>query len=172
MKIKNRLFLLGAAMAVMSSSAFADTTGTQTFTANVTANTCTIDDVNHTFNVLVERRSISTLQILDHHDFNVSGCPASVNNVNVVFAYDSNGGADPYIYLKNHGTASGKAQFQINADGTEKKVYKPGVSKSFPVTGGAGKVPVYLTVNGSGYSNAGVTSGTVDMSASITFDFS
>ncbi|ECC9580919.1 hypothetical protein DTG57_24485, partial [Salmonella enterica subsp. houtenae] len=137
-----------------------------------TANTCTIDDVNHTFNVLVERRSISTLQILDHHDFNVSGCPASVNNVNVVFAYDSNGGADPYIYLKNHGTASGKAQFQINADGTEKKVYKPGVSKSFPVTGGAGKVPVYLTVNGSGYSNAGVTSGTVDMSASITFDFS
>ncbi|MCT7140309.1 hypothetical protein [Salmonella enterica] len=37
MKIKNRLFLLGAAMAVMSSSAFADTAGTQTFTANVTA---------------------------------------------------------------------------------------------------------------------------------------
>ncbi|MCT7184756.1 hypothetical protein [Salmonella enterica] len=34
MKIKNRLFLLGAAMAVMSSSAFADTVGTQTFTAN------------------------------------------------------------------------------------------------------------------------------------------
>ncbi|ELW6661204.1 type 1 fimbrial protein [Salmonella enterica] len=73
MKIKNRLFLLGAAMAVMSSSAFADTTGTQTFTASVTANTCTIDDVNHTFNVSVERGSIGALQVLDHHDFNVSG---------------------------------------------------------------------------------------------------
>ncbi|WP_080179148.1 fimbrial protein [Salmonella enterica] len=171
MKIKNRLFLLGAAMAVMSSSAFAATNGTQTFTANVTANTCTIDDVNHTFNVSVEKGSISALQVLDHHDFKVSGCPASVNNVNVVFTYDSVGGAFPYIYLKNHGTASDKAQFQINTDGAEKNVYRPGVSKSFPVTGGTGVVPVYLTVNGSGYSNDGVTSGTVDMNASITFDF-
>ncbi|EOF5167451.1 hypothetical protein ACK1XF_004839, partial [Salmonella enterica] len=161
------------AMAVMSSSAFADTTGTQTFTANVTANTCTIDDVNHAFSVSVERQSIADFQVLDHHDFKVSGCSASVSNVNVVFDYESTGNTTgPYIYLKNHGTASEKAQFQINADGTSKTVYAPKVSKSFPVTAGAGVVPVYLTVNGSGLSNNGVTSGTVDMSASITFDFS
>ncbi|WP_205007999.1 hypothetical protein, partial [Salmonella enterica] len=66
-----------------SSSAFADTTGTQTFTANVTANTCTITGLNQTIDLgTVNTTAIST-DLVKFTDYSVSvaGCPDSVSNL-------------------------------------------------------------------------------------------
>ncbi|EAX8756085.1 type 1 fimbrial protein [Salmonella enterica subsp. enterica serovar Minnesota] len=95
MKIKNCLFLLGAAMAVMSSSAFADTMGTQTFTANVVANTCAISGLDAS--TALPDYTRADLKKAGHnsallpgnfiHTFNVTGCPASVSGMAMTVNY-------------------------------------------------------------------------------------
>ncbi|EDJ3201365.1 hypothetical protein CEH73_25580 [Salmonella enterica subsp. enterica serovar Poona] len=79
--MKNRLFLLGAAMAVMSSSAFADMMGTQTFTANVSANTCVINNLNQVIDVGTVLKNDPALKNVSERAvavFKVTGCDASV----------------------------------------------------------------------------------------------
>ncbi|ENZ3194042.1 fimbrial protein [Salmonella enterica] len=181
MKIKNRLFLLGAAMAVMSSSAFADTTGTQTFTANVVANTCTVDNLNKTvdlgsvlssdfvaaFGHKVSNKFIDT-------GFQITGCPATITTVKVTptFVLPSSGTAT-YGFVKNTGTFN--AVFATNitsANGTDdKQKWVSGTEKTFTVTNGGASVPVqgklFTSQNGGGSSSTG----TLNYAMSFTFDF-
>ncbi|EAR7761763.1 type 1 fimbrial protein [Salmonella enterica] len=181
MKIKNCLFLLGTAMAVMSSSAFADTTGTQTFTANITANTCTVDNLNKTvdlgsvfssdftsaFGSKVSNKFIDT-------GFQITGCPATITTVKVTptFVTPSSDGAK-YGFVENTGTFD--AVFATNVtsanDVDDNQKWLPGTEKSFTVTNGDASVPVqgklYLGKNGRGSSSAG----TLNYAMSFTFDF-
>ncbi|EAR0439950.1 fimbrial protein [Salmonella enterica] len=181
MKIKNRLFLLGAAMAVMSSSAFADTTGTQTFTANVVANTCTVDNLNKTvdlgsvlssdfvaaFGHKVSNKFIDT-------GFQITGCPATITTVKVTPTFVT-AGADggKYGFVKNTGTFD--AVFATNVTSAnsidDNQKWLPGTEKSFTVTNGDASVPVrgklYQGMNGGGNSSVG----TLNYAMSFTFDF-
>ncbi|EBO8547927.1 hypothetical protein AMA88_24995, partial [Salmonella enterica subsp. enterica serovar Senftenberg] len=112
----------------MSSSAFADTTGTQTFTASVTANTCTVDNLNKTvdlgsvlssdftsaFGKKVSNRFIDT-------GFQITGCPAAITTVKVTptFVVPSSGMAK-YGFVKNTGTFNAVFATNINsANGTD-----------------------------------------------------
>ncbi|EJP8365238.1 type 1 fimbrial protein, partial [Salmonella enterica] len=152
MKNTKRLFLLGAVMAVMSSSAFADTTGTQTFTANIVANTCTIanlqqnvdlgsvlsSDFTAAFGQKVSNRFIDT-------SFQVAGCPATITTVKVTPTFVSpSSGTATYGFVKNTGTFN--AVFATNvtsANGTDdKQKWVSGKEKTFTVTNGGASVPV------------------------------
>ncbi|EHE8217028.1 type 1 fimbrial protein, partial [Salmonella enterica] len=161
MKIKNCLFLLGTAMAVMSSSAFADTMGTQTFTANVTADTCTIANLNQVVdlgNVLrAEYAGLADWNVpanfsLVSVNFDVTGCGNNVTKVEVTPTFN----AEPGTYtrfVKNAGTAAGVAidtAKKSNTDFDSKRIWEPGKTKTFTLTNGAVQVPVIgaLSKNG------------------------
>ncbi|EED3638294.1 type 1 fimbrial protein [Salmonella enterica subsp. enterica] len=178
MKIKNRLFLLGAAMAVMSSSAFADTAGTQTFTATVTADTCTIANLNQAvdlgnvlradyasvgnWNVPANATSVSV-------NFDVTGCGNNITTVNVTPTFT----AEPALarFVKNAGTAAGIAFDTAklsNTDFDKSRIWENGVTKAFTLTNGAVQVPV---VGALSKNTQAVTAGTLDFQMTFAFDF-
>ncbi|ENJ5949388.1 type 1 fimbrial protein [Salmonella enterica] len=177
MKIKNCLFLLGTAMAVMSSSAFADTTGTQTFTANVTADTCTIANLNQAVelgNVLkADYAGLGNWHVpanasLVSVNFDVTGCGNNITKVNVTPTFTAESVAR---LVKNAGTATGiafdTAKEREGGDEPD-KIWEPGKTKTFTLTNGAVQVPVTgaLSTN-----DKAVTTGTLDFRMSFTFDF-
>ncbi|EAY2168150.1 type 1 fimbrial protein, partial [Salmonella enterica] len=177
MKIKNRLFLLGAAMAVMSSSAFADTTGTQTFTANVTADTCTVDNLNKTvdlgsilssdftsaFGGTVSNKFIDT-------GFQITGCPATITTVKVTPTFTSSTQNDLVV---NSGTFA--AYFATNvtsANGIDNlQAWSDGVEKDFTVTNGNTSIPVQGKLFTGAKPSGNTSIGTLDYTMSFTFDF-
>ncbi|EEA1794002.1 hypothetical protein C9588_24515 [Salmonella enterica subsp. enterica serovar Muenchen] len=182
MKIKNCLFLLGTAMAVMSSSAFADTTGTQTFTANVAANTCTVDNLNKTvdlgsvlssdftaaFGSKVSNKFIDT-------GFQITGCPATITTVKVTPTFVSpSADVGKYGFVKNTGTFNAVFATNITSANSidDNQKWISGTEKSFTVTNGDASVPVrgkvFTGQNDGGSSSAG----TLNYAMSFTFDFS
>ncbi|EBJ9224306.1 type 1 fimbrial protein [Salmonella enterica] len=180
MKIKNRLFLLGTAMAVMSSSAFADMMGTQTFTANVTANTCTIANLQQAVdlgNVLkADYASVGNWNVpanvsLVSVNFDVTGCGNNVTKVEVTPTFNAESGS-PYVrFVKNSGTAAGIAfdtAKKSNSDYDSNRVWENGKTRTFTLTNGAVQVPVIGTLS---KSDKAVTAGTLDFQMTFAFDF-
>lgn len=178
MKIKNRLFLLGAAMAVMSSSAFAATTGTQTFTANVTADTCSIDNLNKTvdlgnilssdfasaFSAKVSNKFIDT-------GFQVTGCPATITTVKVTPTFTSS--PKQSVFVVNTGTFA--AYFATNVTSANaidsNQSWANGTEKSFTVTNGNASIPVRGKLFTGGSPAGNTSTGTLNYTMSFTFDF-
>ncbi|EIK2522165.1 type 1 fimbrial protein [Salmonella enterica] len=177
MKIKNRLFLLGAAMAVMSSSAFADTMGTQTFTANVTADTCTIANLQQAVdlgNVLkADYASLGSWIVpvnmsLVSVNFDVTGCGNNITKVNVTPTFTAESLAR---FVKNSGTAAGVAfdtAKKSNSDYDSNRIWENGKTRTFTLTNGAVQVPVIGTLS---KSDKAVTAGTLDFQMTFAFDF-
>ncbi|EDP9049313.1 type 1 fimbrial protein [Salmonella enterica subsp. enterica] len=173
MKIKNRLFLLITAMAVMSSSAFAATTATQTFTANVTAGTCTIAKLDQTFDLgLLNKAELTTKDWAIPSDgrgfvvtsFDVTGCPNATTKVKVTPSFSPDSTYD-YLVL-NKGTARG-IHFSTNYGSG--KQWHNNQSREFTLTNGAVQVPFTGSAERS-KSNA-VSTGTLDFQLAFTFDF-
>ncbi|ECC4463806.1 type 1 fimbrial protein, partial [Salmonella enterica] len=178
MKIKNCLFLLGTAMAVMSSSAFADTMGTQTFTANITANTCTVDNLNKT----VDLGTIHLSDLVNHQGsghytkgigvneiFKVTNCPNALTKVQVVPTFNAGLGDD---MVKNTGTASNMyIWFNKTFDGTAPaaaNVWHNGKAREFNLTAGGADIPVNgLLLHATNDKNLG----TLDFQMTFAFDF-
>ncbi|EAO7829962.1 type 1 fimbrial protein, partial [Salmonella enterica] len=178
MKIKNCLFLLGTAMAVMSSSAFADTMGTQTFTANITANTCTVDNLNKT----VDLGTIHLSDLVNHQGsghytkgigvneiFKVTNCPNALTKVQVVPTFNAGPGDD---MVKNTGTASNMyIWFNKTFDGTAPaaaNVWHNGKAREFNLTAGGADIPVNgLLLHATNDKNLG----TLDFQMTFAFDF-
>ncbi|EEJ0783708.1 type 1 fimbrial protein [Salmonella enterica] len=176
MKIKNRLFLLGAAMAVMSSSAFAATTGTQTFTANVTADTCTITGLNETVTLPAYSRQDLTNAGHDKHSlpgqftqtFNVSGCPASVTKMTTQLNYTQAAAPTGKPVPALTGTGKGVALWLY----TPKGYFMSGNKYESTISNGSGSssvkvVPYGWFPNG----NADIVAGTYSTTLNLTFDF-
>ncbi|EKH6038264.1 type 1 fimbrial protein [Salmonella enterica] len=178
MKIKNYLFLLGTAMAVMSSSAFADTTGTQTFTANVTANTCTIANLNQVVNLgNINKTEFTDIKGSLYHfalghgvntTFEVTGCPATITTVEATPMFTGK-----ETYVKNAGTSTTAViHLGRSPDGTQltsEDSWNTGVKKSFAVSNaGAASLPVkgILTT----LTDAPVA-GTLQFNVTFAFDF-
>lgn len=174
MKIKNRLFLLGAAMAVMSSSAFADTTGTQTFTANVTADTCVVSGLDTTLftgDVLKSTiKSQKTWGVVGevHHSLNISNCPQSFTKASITPTY-TNGKQGDDIHL-DHDLGVNAYMAVPGTKGTllTPNVWNAGVKKEFTLTNGGYQVdvPVFLLKNG--YT---ITTGSFSGSVLFAVDF-
>ncbi|EBI2791681.1 type 1 fimbrial protein, partial [Salmonella enterica] len=173
----NRLFLLGAAMAVMSSSAFADTTGTQTFTANITANTCTVDNLNKTVDLGTIHFSDLVNQGNGHYTkgigvneiFKVTNCPNALTKVQVVPTFNAGPGDD---MVKNTGTASNMyIWFNKTFDGTAPaaaNVWHNGKAREFNLTAGGADIPVNgLLLQATNDKNPG----TLDFQMTFAFDF-
>ncbi|EHD2989844.1 type 1 fimbrial protein, partial [Salmonella enterica] len=162
MKIKNRLFLLGAAMAVMSSSAFADTVGTQTFTANVTVDTCTIANLNQARdlgNLLKSHFMASawSASSVYKNEFNVTNCPTTFTKVKVVPTYTAN---KQYAWVvDNAGTAKGvHLNTQTTSSGSGR--WENGKEKEFTLNNGDAVIPVNFKIERN--NNDTVTDGTLD----------
>ncbi|EDT7036495.1 type 1 fimbrial protein [Salmonella enterica subsp. enterica] len=180
MKIKNCLFLLGTAMAVMSSSAFADTAGTQTFTANVTADTCTIANLNQAVdlgNVLsADYAGLNNWHVpanvsLASVNFDVTGCGNNITTVNVTPTFTAEGGAPYNRFVKNAGTATGIAfdtGKKSEGDYDSNRIWEPGKTKTFTLTNGAVQVPVIGALS---KDDKAVTAGTLDFQMTFAFDF-
>ncbi|EJB3413736.1 type 1 fimbrial protein [Salmonella enterica] len=177
MKIKNCLFLLGTAMAVMSSSAFADTTGTQTFTANVVANTCTVDNLNKTVDLGTVHFSDFITQGTWHYKkgigvneiFKVTNCPNALTKVQVVPTFNVGPGDD---MVKNTGTAGDMyIWFNKTIDGivpAAADVWHSGKAREFNLTAGGADIPVNgLLLQASNAKNPG----TLDFQMTFAFDF-
>ncbi|EBS9007117.1 hypothetical protein CF455_24665 [Salmonella enterica] len=179
MKSVKHLFLLGTAMAVMSSSAFADTTGMQTFTANVTANTCTIDNLNKTVDLgEIGFASFGTAIGSGWHvapgygvneTFKVTNCPSTLTKVSVVPTFATGVGSD---MVKNAGTASNMViWFNKRIDNTSPasaEVWKNGESKEFELVAGGGDIPVNGILL---QSTNDKIPGTLDFQMTFAFDF-
>ncbi|EAQ7001203.1 type 1 fimbrial protein [Salmonella enterica] len=180
MKIKNCLFLLGAAMAVMSSSAFADTVGTQTFTANVTADTCTIANLNQAVDLgdvlSAEYAGLADWNVpanvsLVSVNFDVTGCGNNVTKVKVTPTFNAEPGSVYARFVKNEGTAAGFAFDTAKLSNTnfdQKRVWENGKTKTFTLTNGAVQVPVTGVLS---KSDEAVTAGTLDFQMTFAFDF-
>ncbi|EJZ1562465.1 type 1 fimbrial protein [Salmonella enterica] len=179
MKIKNRLFLLGAAMAVMSSSAFADTNGTQTFTANVTADTCTIVNLNQTFDLgsvlkadIGDANSAKGKPPIMNYSLKATGCPASFKKMTAQLSFP--GMTANYGVVPNTGTAKNASLFFLVGAGTTgtnlvgNNQLKPTSVVSTDLTGGAGELKLKGLLYDSGSS---VSDGTLSYSGTITVDF-
>ncbi|EBH8631416.1 type 1 fimbrial protein [Salmonella enterica subsp. enterica serovar Oranienburg] len=171
MKIKNRLFLLGAAMAVMSSSAFADTVGTQTFTANVTVDTCTIANLNQARdlgNLLKSHFMASawSASSVYKNEFNVTNCPTTFTKVKVVPTYTAN---KQYAWVvDNAGTAKGvHLNTQTTSSGSGR--WENGKEKEFTLNNGDAVIPVNFKIERN--NNDTVTDGTLDFQMTFAFDF-
>ncbi|HBJ6378808.1 TPA: hypothetical protein LC260_004917 [Salmonella enterica subsp. enterica serovar Eastbourne] len=180
MKIKNRLFLLGAAMAVMSSSAFAATTGTQTFTANVTADTCTIANLNQAFDVGSLLKSDSELKNgKKYHQayFDITGCDASVTKVVMTPTFDQISKAESYGYAQNKGTATVDAVWSQDTPGaTNENTAHPtylmsGKKVTVPLANGGAQVIVGFSMNASSHDSSRVKTGTLNYPLALAFDF-
>ncbi|EHX5124000.1 hypothetical protein K3Z18_004978 [Salmonella enterica] len=163
----------------MSSSAFAvSTTGTQTFTANIVANTCTIANLNQTVDLgNVLRADYAGLGYwnapanvaLVSVNFDVTGCGNNITTVNVTPTFT----AEPALarFVKNAGTAAGIAFDTAkvsNTDSDSKRIWENGVTKAFTLTNGAVQVPVVGVLS---KSNQAVTAGTLDFQMTFAFDF-
>ncbi|EOF6356449.1 hypothetical protein ACK1C8_004899, partial [Salmonella enterica] len=158
----------------MSSSAFADTAGTQTFTATVTANTCTVDNLNKTvdlgsvlssdftsaFSAMVSNRFIDT-------GFQITGCPAAITAVKVTSTFASTSG---YGFVDNNGTFDAVFATNITAANTidNSQKWTPGSEKTFTVTNGDASVPVQGKIFAQ---KSDLTAGTLNYAMSFTFDF-
>ncbi|EHM8868972.1 type 1 fimbrial protein [Salmonella enterica] len=174
MKSVKHLFLLGTAMAVMSSSAFADTTGTQTFTANVTANTCVVSGLNITLpmgNILASTlKSTKTWGVVGekHHSFNVSNCPQNITKVDVTPTYVLGAQKDDIKLDHDLGVNAYLALPGTKGALTGPNVWGTGVKKEFTLTNGGYQIdiPVFLLRNGSA-----ITDGSFSGDSLFTIDF-
>ncbi|EFR3658268.1 type 1 fimbrial protein [Salmonella enterica] len=173
MKGMKSLFLLGTALAVMSSSALADATGTQTFKANVTADTCTIANLQQNFDLGALRVGQFTghwSNDTEHEiDFNVASCPTTTTKVKVTPAFTTISAYD--FIVKNSGTAVG---VNLNLDGLlnssdSNRIWKNGKAKEFTLNNGAVTVPVYFRAQQNG--DDAVISGTLDFQMTFAFEF-
>lgn len=180
-KIKHQLFLFGASaiMAVMSSSAFAaSTTGTQTFTADITNNTCVISnkDIAHDFGEIQKPSVVAAADwgaIKKYDDvISVSNCPGSVTKTNVAFFYNQVQGMGIYGWVDNAGTAKGLG-VKLLKDRTTGAGFAPGSSGyDFTLTNGAVDIPIGIDVARVARSlvaDADVTSGTGDFRVAMVF---
>ncbi|EJB9105687.1 type 1 fimbrial protein [Salmonella enterica] len=182
MKSVKHLFLLGTAMAVMSSSAFADTTGTQTFTANVTANTCTVDNLAITKNLATYARA--EIKNAGHdgkalpgrfsHEFKVTNCPASVSSMAVTLTYNQLAAAPNKPIIDTTGTGKGVAlwMYQGTTGTGPKNYWNSGVTKNFSISNGSGTAALHMIPyswfpNGDSEIVAGSFTGVVN----VSFDF-
>ncbi|EEE9875669.1 hypothetical protein DI122_18785 [Salmonella enterica] len=171
MKIKNRLFLLGAAMAVMSSSAFADTTGTQTFTANVTADTCTIANLNQARdlgNLLKSHFMASSWSASSvyKNEFDVTNCPTTFTKVKVVPTYTA---SKQYAWVvENAGTAKG-VHLNTQTISSDLNKWENGKEKEFTLNNGDAVIPVNFKIERN--NSDAVTDGTLDFQMTFAFDF-
>ncbi|EEJ0784137.1 type 1 fimbrial protein [Salmonella enterica] len=180
MKIKNRLFLLGAAMAVMSSSAFAATTGTQTFTANVTANTCTIANLDQTFDVgAIQKNDTELKNGKKYHQahFDITGCDASVTKAVMIPTFDPAQGAESWGMALNKGTAVVDGQWAQDTPGaTNENTAHPGFLMSgkkitVPLANGGTQFIVGFIMNAGSHKSENVHPGTINFPLALAFDF-
>ncbi|EIB0876278.1 type 1 fimbrial protein [Salmonella enterica] len=174
MKIKNCLFLLGAAMAVMSSSAFADTMGTQTFTANIVANTCVVSGLDITLpmgDILASTlKSAKTWGVVGekHHSFNVSNCPQNITKVDVTPTYVLGAQKDDIKLDHDLGVNAYLALPGTTGALTGDDLWETGVKKEFTLTNGGYQIdiPVFLLRN-----KTAITDGSFSGDSLFTIDF-
>ncbi|EAP7415752.1 type 1 fimbrial protein [Salmonella enterica] len=180
MKNTKRLFLLGAIMAIMSSSAFADTTGTQTFKANIVANTCTIANLQQVVslgNVLKAdfKKSVagSNYYFAQGHGvdttFEVTGCPTTITTVEATPTFTGNN-----TYVQSTGTST-TADIHLGRtkDGTQlpsTAVWTKGVKKKFTVNNKTGSVSIPVQGILSSLNNTPVD-GSLQFNVTFAFNF-
>lgn len=187
MKFK-RLTLSGLMMTVMSMTAHAAGSAPVQqldMKASLSAQTCTIADLNKTFvlpDVVLgkykgvrEWYTTSGAPGLDTL-FSVRNCPAAVNKVSVKSNFSSAdpGGGTRVRFIENTGTAVGFA-FDTGKDSSGTYIpneqWEPGVAKEFTLTNGAVDVPFSGVLSRDGNVAEHMTTGTLNFDVSMVFDF-
>ncbi|EJT7259114.1 hypothetical protein N3S24_004685 [Salmonella enterica] len=153
MKGMKSLFLLGTALAVMSSSALADTTGTQTFSANISDSTCVINGLNVVKTTTVWKKDIGGTNgghsLIDPVDMGLSLTGCSSKSVDVQIneqGAKSHGGADiDYLagFFGRVSVAKGAANDATNS-------WKPNETVNYAIKNGAVNIPAFFYVVKSG----------------------
>ena len=171
MNMKKCAYFLGAVITVMSSSVFAETTGAQSFAANITANTCTVTGLNQTRDLgNLYKSQFATAWAASpvyNNDFNVANCPTTFTKVKVTPTYTTTSGFSWVV--DNAGTAKG-LHLNTQADSaTAKGRWSNGTPKEFALNNGAAVVPLSFKIERNDTST--VSDGTLDFQMTFAFDF-
>ncbi|EBR0846445.1 hypothetical protein BRO79_23940 [Salmonella enterica] len=171
MKGMKSLFLLGTALAVMSSSALADTTGTQTFAANISGSTCVINGLNVTKTVSLVRNGVPSVDgghnLIDPIDMSLSltGCSSKSVDVGIDIR---NGDVNHWGDVQLGGVAGLFTRVSIAKNG----IHVPannwgGAAKNYAITNGAANIPVFFQLMKGVASGKGINNGTFSYVADV-----
>lgn len=164
------LFLAG----VMNAPAMADTTGTQTFTAAIPADTCVINNLNQTIDLgNLQKNQVVTGFSPMHVTFDVTGCDKAITSMTAQLVAPTT-----YGVMSNEGTA-GNITFLFRAGANTTINNARGADHNL----GQGSTAITPVVNGNGSldligvfekpnSKQPVQPGTLQFSPAFVFDFS
>ncbi|EHY0218485.1 type 1 fimbrial protein [Salmonella enterica] len=171
MKGMKSLFLLGTALAVMSSSALADTTGTQTFAASISDSTCVINGLNVTKTVSLMRNSVPSVSgghnLIDPIDMGLSltGCSSKSVDVGIDI---QNGDAHHWGDVQLGGVSGLFTRVSIAKDGVQTIANNWGGGvKNYAITKGAVNIPVFFQLMKNTSTGKGINSGTFSYVADV-----
>ncbi|EGK6862069.1 hypothetical protein LKE12_003996 [Salmonella enterica subsp. enterica serovar Amager] len=144
------------------------------FNTWVESSTCTVSGLNQN----VDLGSISREAILHSVQHGIylaklggirlqaGGCESTVAGiVSVTLNFES---TDGIMSVKNHGTSGMSFLFSSSNDPGNITYYDTGVPVEYPLTGNSVEIPIYVYAFGSPES---ITTGTIDLSTLVTFDF-
>ncbi|EGK6862597.1 hypothetical protein IO679_004728 [Salmonella enterica subsp. enterica serovar Glostrup] len=162
-------------VSLVSTSALADTQGTQTFTANISSSTCVITglNINHDFGSITKQELLAKSdwgEIKHYSDkLSVTGCPASDTTVNIAASYDALPNMGVYGWANNHGSAKGLTVKFFRGDVANPLA--PGSNGyDYPLVNGAVDIPIEMSIARVARSitpDADVAAGTVAFDATI-----
>ncbi|ECL1760768.1 type 1 fimbrial protein [Salmonella enterica] len=156
--MKKTLMLAGmiaAGVALTSTSALADTQGTQTFTANIAANTCTLNNLDRVFNFnLIGSTNPGKYKTwtADTAEIKVTGCDSSVTELKVTPTY-----THYFNAIQNQGTLGSNLYAEllnsidnptppVVGSGSTGPVWSSGSEKTVDITNGEATMKYYVDV--------------------------
>ncbi|QCP60195.1 fimbrial protein [Pantoea sp. SO10] len=179
--------LIGSAiMAASASTAFADTSGTMTFTGTVADTTCTVSDLNQSIvfsnydRTTFQNSVVHTAYEVQPVNYQVSGCPANITNARLNVSF-TNGDRSPERLSLGNTDARGLAVLISKEPVTAGSTAPPSTlysanssNKDFPIDNGSGVVSLYpltMRVNSSYLGQATVVAGDFTTSANVELTF-
>jgi type 1 fimbria pilin len=179
--------LIGSAiMAASASAAFANTSGTMTFTGTVADTTCTVSDLNQSIvfsnydRTTFQRSVVHTAYEVQPINYQVSGCPANITNAKMNVIYTPGGSS---LQRLNLGSTSArglavlisKVPVSPGSNTPNGSLYATNsTEKDFPIVNGSGVVSLYpltMRVNSSYLGQNTVVAGDFTTSANVELTF-
>lgn len=172
--------MIAVGVALTSTSALADTQGTQTFTANIKDSTCTITGLNQNVDLGPIAKGDPTLAAgNEYHRFpvHIGGCGSTFTSVEMTPTFDQIAGLETYGYAKNKGTAVVDAYWGVigkglvNMNTANPNLLQSGDKVTAPLTAGAADIFLSFGMNAGSHISSNVKPGTLDYPLLLTFDF-
>lgn len=173
--------MIAVGVGLTSTSALADTQGTQTFTANIIDSTCLITGIDRSVDLGPVAKGDPALAAgKEYYRFpiHIGGCGSTFTSVEMTPTFDQVAGSGvAYGFAKNKGTAVVDAHWAVsgkglvNANTAHPDALRSGNKVTAPLTAGATDISILFGMNASSHISSNVKPGTLDYPLLLTFDF-